>query len=291
MRPPKATRVPVARRARRRAACGSPRTRRRGCARTRSRRASVSASDATNGSYEPSSGRARVGHDDARGGRGSGRERGVAEARADLGERLVDERLEALARLDGEAARRRSWRRRGCSRCGYLLGECEQAVGAAHGQAVGEQRVDDVPIVAAVRRAARPRARARARRGAGGASPRSGSGGAAGRTCGPRDGHARRAGSARSAGRARGRPARRGRRAPGSTPTRARRGGAHVGRAERALEHAAHVRVERRHLGAEREARDRARGVRADPGQPLEALRCRAGTRRARRRAARRSGG
>ena len=66
--------------------------------------ASVSPSDATNGSYEPEQGaRRRRGHDARRRG-GAGRERGVAEARADIGEGLVDERLEALARLDGEAA-------------------------------------------------------------------------------------------------------------------------------------------------------------------------------------------
>ena len=42
--------------------------------------ASVSASDATSGSYEPSSGRARVGNDDARGRGRARRQRGIAEA-------------------------------------------------------------------------------------------------------------------------------------------------------------------------------------------------------------------
>ena len=60
--------------------------------------ASVSASDATSGSYEPSSGRAASGTTTHAAEAAPAAERGIAEARADVGERLVDERLEALAR-------------------------------------------------------------------------------------------------------------------------------------------------------------------------------------------------
>ena len=113
------------------------------------------------------------------------------------------------------------------------------------------------------RRAARPRARARARRGAAGASPRSGPAGATARTRGRARAAARRAGSlaARYAGQAERRAEVEERLVP---VLRAARRGLDVGAAERALEHAPDVRVERGQLGAEGEAGDRARGVGPD---------------------------
>ena len=87
-----------------RAACGSPRTRRRGCARTRSRArrsrpATPRAARTSRAAAARASGTTTHAAEAA-----PAAERGVAEARADVGERLVDERLEALAGLDRQAA-------------------------------------------------------------------------------------------------------------------------------------------------------------------------------------------
>ena len=201
---------------------------------------------------------------------------------ADVGEGLVDERLEALARLDGEAASRRWRRRRGCSRSGYLLREREQAVGAAHGQAVGEQRLDDVPIVAAVR--ARPLGElAHERRAALAARALEAALAAErGERAGRATGTTPPAGSGRSAARARGRPGRRGRRAPGSSPRRAR--AAAPRRSCRASARARGARSCRAPSPARRTRSTRSRAPctgrsRAAARDP----RCRAGTRRARR--------
>ena len=194
-------------------------------------------------------------------------ERGVAEAGADVGERLVDERLEALARLDGEAAHGVGGVRRECSRCGDLLGECEQAVrrGArpARRRAASRRRPDRSRRPrAALRASSRTSAARRWRR-----EPSKRLWRRSGANVSPRDGQRggeRAALAARHARQADLRAEVEERLVPVPGAARRRR---HVGRAERALEHAAHVDVERRHLGAEREARDRARGVRADAGQ------------------------
>ena len=174
------------------------------------------------GSYGASSGRAESGTTTQAAEAAPAASAASQSRSADVGERLVDERLEALARLDGEAADGVRGVDGNASRCGDLLGEREQAVRAAHGQAVGEQRVDDVAIVAAV--GARPACELAHERGAALAARALEAALPAQRRerRGRATGSARRAGSARSAARAPGRPARRGRRAPGSSPRRGR---------------------------------------------------------------------
>ena len=227
--------------------------------------ASVAVREATSGSYELMQRPRGVGHDDA-GRRGRpGCQSRVAEPRADFGEGLVDERLEALTRPDREAAHG----------VGGIEGHAHGAV-TSSGRASrpsarrtarpsATQRVDHLPIVAAVcaratreltheRRATLPAraleaaltAQRRERLPARGARGSQRAGLAAWH---PSEAHLRTEVEERLV--------------PIPRAARRRLG---VDRSERALEHAPHVRVERRDLGVEGEARDRACRVRADAG-------------------------
>ena len=182
MRPPKATRVPARSRARR-AACGMPANSPSWMFMNQKQSASVSASDASSGRRTSCSGRAESGTTTQAADAAPAASAASQRLAADVRERLVDERLEALswARRRGTAPRSR--RRRGCSRCGDLLREVR--AGRRRGARPDRRRAAIRPRRdRSRRRRAGPSRELAHERGAraAGASPRSGPAGAAART-------------------------------------------------------------------------------------------------------------